>query len=531
MLQTLILIATYIAFSIGGSPPFETIKINNKSNFHIEKIPNFQIHCSYEPIKFFLVLENYVHIKTELIIALDTLETECHKKEYISQCEEEVNEIFSLNSEINNKIHTIQAFRSLNQNKKRKKRNSIDKDTNNWFGLTGVDTQHNTQKLKDTIETLLLCMHSLSSNETNKTDNLEALLLITHDILIKHLEFYDRVIKIYQYEDSNALLTMIPLNTIYSELLHIDLLANKKSCSLPKMLNSIDIIDLLGISTFETELVDDIITIQINVPTVYDQQTKLYKIHSLPFESSNESYIVIPSSPFYVTMNDTGNNVTLIYALSSKDVSSCSNVSLGVFCYIENPTPYIGSLNFIDLDILNKFEKCHNKTLNELKANQNNCSIYKTTRKSEIVELATNIFYIHTSKEIYSTPAKHDSTIENNTINNMLVCVLSILTIISWIFLIFFLHKFNSKSYSPSQIQNSTSEPQKLDLNCRFSFNGPSLPARYAFQPYDVPKSTRTIIDDELEALNSSNNIEYASILKKKVIINENKNTEHELQT
>lgn len=377
-----------IQLSICGTLRYETIPIKNTSNFYPEIIPNCYLHCSYEEIDFFFYIENFMTIKTELIIALDTLETECQKYELGLPCETRINKFFWFNNEISNKIYIIHSLKSLNQNSERKKRNTVNnnKHTIKLSQLMSIDSQYNIIKLKDIIETLLIRINALNNNKIyspeDKLNNLEPLFNQMNDILSKQLEFYDKTIKIYQLKDINVLLSMIKLDRLYAELSRIEMLSNKSSCSFPKIFDSMDLTNLFSISNIKTEFTDNIIIIQVSIPTIYNQLTKLYQIHSIPLESMNNSYLVAPTTQFYVTTNDIKNNITLIYALSAQDISICSNNTFGLICNTQNKTPNIHNFKTIDKNFLSKYEICYNKTLNELNTKQKTCNTHKIVQNS-----------------------------------------------------------------------------------------------------------------------------------------------------
>lgn len=130
--------------------------------------------------------------------------------------------------------------------------------------------------------------------------------------------------------------------------------------------------------------------------------------------------------------------------------------------------------------------------------------------------------------ELNSTNLLKQKTSEKTSKHNITFSILSILILTAWISIIYFLHKCNSKTFQLNQIQSSSPDTQKLNLKCEFAFNN-NPPIVNSFQSYDVPTSTRTIMDDELDAINANKNVKYTSIIKKKVTFNENINTSHEI--
>lgn len=132
--------------------------------------------------------------------------------------------------------------------------------------------------------------------------------------------------------------------------------------------------------------------------------------------------------------------------------------------------------------------------------------------------------------DVYSG-IKNPTYYDNHEFGSKYIAFLILLSLIFgiiWVCMFYCLRK-NSRKYTlEDQNKPFPSEPRKLDLKCNFLFNGPALPARYFCQHYDVPTSTRTILDDELEALNK--NVEYTTVNKKKVTFRRINNVETEAE-
>lgn len=131
----------------------------------------------------------------------------------------------------------------------------------------------------------------------------------------------------------------------------------------------------------------------MSLPTIHNQLTKLYEFFPLPFETSNNTYFAAPTYQYYVTVSDFLNNATIVYALSPNDVNNCLNVTFGLRCSFENSTIFLHSLEFYYVYMLLKHEECYYKTLSQLNVDTNACAIYKASEKTQIIELAENVYY------------------------------------------------------------------------------------------------------------------------------------------
>lgn len=568
-----------ILYSTEGQT-FDILPIKNVSNLYLERLSNHYIHCDYQEMKICFKIENYINIKGELFIALNALNSTCHRIGLDTQCEKDLNNIFILNHDINDKF--IYLFRSLNnEERRRRKRSIVDLKYHdiNWLNFTSIEAEYGLITLKNKINILLARILYLDNHDTNSTLNeqrssLNSLLNYLHASLVKHLEFYDQIIKIHQNKDSNALLSLVQLQIVLRELKRLDESANKKLCGFPKVFESIDLIELLSISFMETELIGNMFTIHIKIPTIHNQLAKTYRVTPLPFEYQNKTYIIFPTSPYYITTIDSLNNVTAIYTPSSETMSMCINITLGSICNIEKVPQYIRPLNFEDNNLFSTYERCYNKSLDYLATQTSMCNLYGLNQQIELIEISENIYFLHLTNDSYvnilclnqrksinlknSTILKIHSGCSIKTLNGKsptyenklkfnlveakiiksreenntelifdnkyirILCFLFIFLIIIWIATLYYTHKCTKNQNQNTSGLIDQPKTQNIDMEWKFLFKAPSLPARYFYQ-YDVPKSTRTILDDEIEKAQTSKIVEYATIKKKKkVSFNEN---------
>lgn len=234
-----------------------------------------------------------------------------------------------------------------------------------------------------------------STTETSfkeKNEELFRLLEKITKLLKKAKEFNQHLVDILCDENLEALLNVITVDAMQNRIETINKYATADSCNVPKAKNTLDLVQLLELSNIHTTFVDNTLSIDMKIPTIQTNIYGLFQVISLPFSYKNQSYVVMPASPFYLISENIVAGTTFMYTMTSEETNECNNTTFGCIC---QPKTSLQVTKAFDKQTENlpEIEECTNKTPEEIFKKRNECEIFYMPHANRILQITSNIYF------------------------------------------------------------------------------------------------------------------------------------------
>lgn len=201
-------------------------------------------------------------------------------------------------------------------------------------------------------------------------------------------------------QNPKAIFELIPIDTLKAELNNVEPSLKKEFCEFPVDMKFINLVNLFKVSKIQTRLTINSLKISINIPTFYKNDFVLNTGIPIPFNYKKSVYIVIPSSPYYLTYEDKRTNNTFAIAMSIEEKNGCISMFGKLLCFPKVNYEIINGseAKLPEYLFIPTYENCNKRKLRLLKnlsSIPNGCNINRVQLANKIIQLEEDKFYLH----------------------------------------------------------------------------------------------------------------------------------------
>lgn len=378
------------------------VPFKRPDNLFLVERQEAKVLCKEFELDFYLQLEKFSIIKTELEIFIESATNICHDNSFKSICETKHKKILSLGDSLEKTSQLVNSLILTNQGLPRQFRNTqADRQAS---GFLNIDPEYGYFKLKTQLKVTTTFINSLSSKNNNDTlikseSILEKSMSYIVTSLEKHLILYRDILSIMNNNDHKALLSLTSKETFQNKLSQLEKTANNISCEFPKINNRSDLARLLEISKIEPYLIEDYFLVYLRTPTVYQNDFKLMQVVPLPFVYANHTYIIESSFPYYLITSTRRADTTAYYGLNDDEWKNCQNTRFGLLCKPERIMKVTIQPFRKYKEILPQLETCVAKTPYEI-FTLKQCKTLSISIEDRLIQLNDHTLYAFVTKPI-----------------------------------------------------------------------------------------------------------------------------------
>lgn len=371
------------------------------TNLYLRNIEETRIFCRFRRVSFNIELGDYHKLKAEIITLADTLRETCEKFNFKISCHHLADDIAMTGNTFDDGTKIIQSLRGYFGRQKRHKRYtesiSVFQKLPKTIGRTQV-THENLLHVTKTLKSINFIGPTYVQEFTQIYRDLYLML----SNLRNYIHLNDLVIQTMLQTNSQAILDLISVGVLTKILNQINAMSTPEYCRLPEFRNAMDIIKILETSIIESEITGNNFLLNIKFATIHEQKYNLFQIIALPLDYENTSFILKPTSQYYLIGDDYSDNKTYVFALSLEEKLRCKWTN-HLICFPSQPMQIMGGTQSDKNKILQKIEICANKTTTELLKPESHCTISAVPFQNKIILLTENTYYIHIVQKTNAT--------------------------------------------------------------------------------------------------------------------------------
>lgn len=389
-------------FTDGIELLYSSVLLQMPGHLYMHKRDTSSIFCRDHEIDFYLHLENYSSVKTELSITLSALNKTCGLLQQDFECKQLINNLWIESEGLEKTTKTIQNIYTNAECKHRAKRFAqLAKAAQfNLYQFIPTNSEHKLSELRFVLEKLLKETKNLSDWEKEAPFDQEDIGLFRHMerisiTLQKNTLTNQYMADILCDQSQNALLQMITVEVLLNKIKSINRQALRDSCRIPKTIDIIDLIRLLELAEMQATLVADTFTVNLKIPSIHIIQYNLYQVISLPFAYNNKSFVIKPIYPYYLVSENTIGGATFMYPMKFEDMNSCINSTFGRICHPSLLLELTHKIYDHQREDLPDVEKCANKAPEEIFKMPNYCETFEVPHSNRIIKITNSTHYVY----------------------------------------------------------------------------------------------------------------------------------------
>lgn len=384
--------------------------LQSPGHLYMHRRETCYVLCRYYDINFYVPIDNYRSIETELVITLKAANSTCSKIKQEKECIELMKNLWSESGDLEAVSKRVHRYYDHKTCSKRDKRDALTQY--HMYYSTTTDSEHSLSLLKYTLERLLLTTKPFL-DQTPETPIDEQVLNLFHlleniSLALQHNIMLNRfIIDIVCEEDKNAFLAMITPRILTEKIIRLNKTAVSESCKLPELDDIANVKQFLEMAHMSFDMIADIFSVNLKLPSIHKPKYHLYQVISLPFAVHNFSYVIKPSHPYYLISEIPMGRETFIYPIQTENMKECQNAFFGKFCQPTTPLHLTSVLYENQREILPEIEKCAYKHINEISAETSKCEIFSIPHRNKIIKITNNthfLYIIHPTTAVVRCP-------------------------------------------------------------------------------------------------------------------------------
>lgn len=396
----------FLALCIYSTIAVEFIEITPSpmGSIFAKNISKAKTFCRDRIIEYNIDIGDIERVKDDIKASVELLDKTCSATEFNTICRFLTDEIKILINEIDYKHKMIESANTESTHNYRKKRNidEIPEILAKTITLSDFSYSDLKQSL-DEVKTFFGFIEKSQNRQLSQIDQLNFNSLAQLIILKtkKYLNFYELIIDITLNPRKNKIAELISLETLKIEFGTIQTEAMKENCHIPIKMKIIEIAKYFKLSKIRAVIINKLLLVTINIPTYYQMEYELIKVISIPFTRNKSSYIITPSSPYYLNHIDEKANFTHSIPLSLEERLNCSSNSNHVLC---SPKGFSRLMKYITIENTILITICNTEglfTINIFKNQEkytSGCDLNQIPHQNQLIHLHGNLYYLYIVK-------------------------------------------------------------------------------------------------------------------------------------
>lgn len=360
-----------------------------------------QILCRYHTIRYEIELKAIDEINEQISTSTTILKNICQNVRFNHICLFTLNEIKILSDSFASKNKVIQSLQVYS----RKRRTMGDLATALQRTVELAETTYN--DLRSGVAEMQSLVNMLRKSQNKLFDsfdytNFYSLAQLTAMNLKNLLHITNAIIDLFVNNRMQKIIELVPIEILRKNLLEINSLAGKENCKIPFNVNLMEVSRVLKVSKIALNKKNQLLFMNIRIPTVTNSLFQIMKPIPLPFSHKNITYEAQPIYENYLILEEKY-DITYSIPFSNDDKRNCVMLKSNTrMCDLKKAIQKSGVLP-AQVFFLPEFENCEvDKNFLENVANKvTECNLKRTSNSNRIIGISPYEIYVYVTQPTF----------------------------------------------------------------------------------------------------------------------------------